>query len=371
MHFFYVEHYTCYNIRSLGGFMVKDLCFEILNKCPNKCMFCSSNSCMNRNTFISLDDFKRVIDYFVSTGGIEELSLSGGEPLLHPNLLEMIGYASKLGIKVTLFTSGIQFANKLRDGEIAYFLKEKEAALKSIDPDDTFTINSVKKYYDNILKDKTYSGIPKQKIIELKNAGLSKIVFDIQAYEYETDEILMGRKESMRVCLLDSLFNATFLGMDVDVHFIPNKLNYKEILDLLELIEIVKVPNISLLNFVPQGRGKENASSLALSKEEKEEFFSLLEQAKKVYSGNIRIGIPLSDEQTHACTAGLQKIDIKYDGTILPCPAFKELSDEEYQKYGIKHYNIYENLDDFHISGVGTRAYPLCKKVYGDGYGKN
>ena len=181
----------------------------------------------------------------------------------------------------------------------------------------------------------------------------------------------MGRKETLRVCLLDSLFNAAYIGIDTDVHFIPNKLNYKEILDLLELIEIVKVPNISLLSFVPQGRGKENANSLELSKMEKEEFFSLLEQAKRVYSGNIRVGIPFATEQTHLCTAGLQKIDIKYDGTILPCPAFKELSEEVYQKYGIKHYNIYENLEEVHISGTGTRTFPLCKKIYGDIYGKN
>lgn len=70
--------------------MVRDLCFEILDKCPNKCMFCSSNSCIDKNTFISLDDFKRTINYFMANGGIEELSLSGGEPLMHPDLLELI-----------------------------------------------------------------------------------------------------------------------------------------------------------------------------------------------------------------------------------------------------------------------------------------
>lgn len=88
--------------------MVKDLCFEILDKCPNKCMFCSSNSCIDKNTFISFDAFKRTIDYFIVNGGIEELSLSGGEPLMHPDLLEMINYASNYGINVTLFTSGIK-----------------------------------------------------------------------------------------------------------------------------------------------------------------------------------------------------------------------------------------------------------------------
>ena len=32
--------------------MVKDLCFEILDKCSNNCRFCSSNSDMSNNTII-------------------------------------------------------------------------------------------------------------------------------------------------------------------------------------------------------------------------------------------------------------------------------------------------------------------------------
>ena len=74
--------------------MVKDLCFEIIEKCLNNCKFCSSNSNCNKTQIIKFEDFKRVIDYFMLTGGIEELSLSGGEPLLHPDLLKMISYDS-------------------------------------------------------------------------------------------------------------------------------------------------------------------------------------------------------------------------------------------------------------------------------------
>ena len=52
--------------------MVKDLCFEIIEKCPNNCMFCSSNSNCNKTQIIIFEDFKRVIDYFIETGGIED-----------------------------------------------------------------------------------------------------------------------------------------------------------------------------------------------------------------------------------------------------------------------------------------------------------
>ena len=91
--------------------MLKDLCFEVIKTCPNNCLFCSSCSSPDATTIISLDLFKQTIDHFISLGGIEEISLSGGEPLLHPNIFEMIAYCKEKGIRTVLFTSGIKKHN--------------------------------------------------------------------------------------------------------------------------------------------------------------------------------------------------------------------------------------------------------------------
>ena len=79
--------------------MVKDLCFEIIETCLNNCMFCSSNSNCNKTQIIKFEDFKRTVDYFMENGGIEELSLSGGEPFLHPDIIKMVEYSKALGIR--------------------------------------------------------------------------------------------------------------------------------------------------------------------------------------------------------------------------------------------------------------------------------
>ena len=100
------------------------------------------------------------------------------------------------------------------------------------------------------------------------------------------------------------------------------------------------------------------------NEEELREFSEILKKEKEHFSGNIRIGIPLNEKISHLCTAGTEKLDIKYDGTILPCPAFKELSEDELKKYGIKLYNIYDNLEEIKIPGKGTRVEPLCRKIY-------
>ena len=87
--------------------MIKDLCFEIIQKCPNSCVFCSSNSDYQKSNVIDFQTIKKTIDFFMANGGIKEISLSGGEPLLHPNIMQIISYCHNLGICTTLYTSGI------------------------------------------------------------------------------------------------------------------------------------------------------------------------------------------------------------------------------------------------------------------------
>ena len=160
--------------------------------------------------------------------------------------------------------------------------------------------------------------------------------------------------------------DASFEKIDIDVHFVPMKPNYKEINNLLELLDIAEVKQISLLNFLPQGRGKVNANSLLMNDEEKQEFFNILRNGSKKFSGIVRIGIPLQGDDNHKCNAGLEKLDIKFNGDVLPCPAFKEITSEECEKFNIKIPNIYRNLEEVCIPGKGKRVKQLCKQIYED-----
>ena len=101
-----------------------------------------------------------------------------------------------------------------------------------------------------------------------------------------------------------------------------------------------------------------------LNDEELREFSTILNEARKKFTGNVRIGIPLNGRISHLCTAGTEKLDIRYDGMILPCPAFKEISVENMEKYGIRLHSIYEDLERVVVPG-GKRKMPLCKQIYG------
>jgi MoaA/NifB/PqqE/SkfB family radical SAM enzyme len=323
--------------------MLKDLCFEIIQKCPNNCSFCSSCSSLDKENQISFVMFKKVIDYFMSIGGIEEISLSGGEPLLHPDLFEMISYCHKYRIRTVLFTSGIKPRVK-------------------IDTTNCNLSNGERRIVE-MLNKFDFSAISKEEFLKLKESGLDKIVFDFQAAQIDTYNELMGTKNQWTF-VADSMIRAGMSDIETDVHFIPLKSNYRELPDIIELLNIAEINNLSILNFVPQGRGEINRETLELNDEEMKEFIEIFNKHEKDFKGHIRIGIPLIKEDKHLCTAGLSKLVIKYDGTVLPCPAFKEYNIDDLRRNGIEVFNIYSNLESIEVKS-GYRTKPLCKELYG------
>ena len=346
--------------------MLKDLCFEVIQTCPNNCKFCSSNSSKEKKTIISLEQFKKTINTFLNKGGIEEISISGGEPFLHPNLFEMIQYSKEMGIRTVVFTSGIKKTSEMPNEMVEYiknkYMKDIQKIEKS-EPWNQRLKRNVESYYSRLLNPGEFTSITREEFERLKMLGLDKIVFDWQATDEDIDNELMGRK-GLNTYLMSSIIRAKEAGLNVDIHFIPMKPNYKEFHDIIDCLKIADVKNISVLNFVPQGRGRENQNELMLNQEELKEFEEILNREQKKYDGNIRIGIPLNGKMSHMCTAGTEKLDIKYDGTVLPCPAFKELSLETMKKYGIKLYSIYDDLEKLSIQ-IGKRKEPLCRQVYG------
>lgn len=347
--------------------MLKDLCFEIIQKCPNNCLFCSSCADITKENIISYEDFTKTIDYFYEKYGIKEISLSGGEPLLHPDLYKMIAYCSNKGIKTVLFTSGLKLRHHLQEKEILILknnlIKQYASYKKEGMPEDEFQmlINKIMQIY---LKYDSfpYDSLSTTDVNHLENVGLRKIVFDFQAWNQNVYDYLMGTKNYLNYTQ-ESLIKASCSSIDVDVHFIPNKANYRELPDIVEMLNIAKVQSLSLLNFVPQGRGFLNKDKLLLSPNELIEFKKIYEEQIKIFKGQIRVGIPLLHENQHLCTAGYDKLVIKYDGTILPCPAFKEFELTTLNNLGIETPSIYDDLSKFSLKSA-TREEPLCKKLY-------
>ncbi|MFX1484878.1 MAG: radical SAM protein [Promethearchaeota archaeon] len=81
---------------------------EITGQCNLNCNICFADA--PSGSHVPFDQISRMIDAYVSCEAEPELlQLSGGEPTLHPDILEIVGYAKNLGIQdVAVSTNGLR-----------------------------------------------------------------------------------------------------------------------------------------------------------------------------------------------------------------------------------------------------------------------
>lgn len=85
--------------------------FTVTNYCNAKCVYCSFHQEKNKK-YVAFDDAVPAIDYLsdINTG---VLSLTGGEPLLNPDLPDIVKYARKKGLIVYTGTNSIPLTDQL------------------------------------------------------------------------------------------------------------------------------------------------------------------------------------------------------------------------------------------------------------------
>ena len=84
---------------------------KITFQCNNYCQFCVQGKKRDR---FGAKTLKEVVDFLEKSKaeGYEEVVFTGGEPTVHPNFLEMVSTAKKLGFFVQIQTNGRTFSYK-------------------------------------------------------------------------------------------------------------------------------------------------------------------------------------------------------------------------------------------------------------------
>ena len=102
--------------------------YAITNRCPWRCRYCNVENTTRQEC--ATDEALRMIDELARAGGVR-LHLVGGEPMMRDDLKEVIGFAKRRGLYVTMATSGIRIP------EIFDQIKETDLFLMSFDgPED-------------------------------------------------------------------------------------------------------------------------------------------------------------------------------------------------------------------------------------------
>lgn len=100
------------------------LYLEVTHRCNLRCISCYTGAGSEKPDTLTLEERKSVVRQ-AKAMGVQSVSLSGsGEPLLYPDLRELIAYIRSLGMSVVLFTNGT-----LLTPELARFLLERQVVV--------------------------------------------------------------------------------------------------------------------------------------------------------------------------------------------------------------------------------------------------
>lgn len=264
---------------------IKEMTIEITTKCPLHCLHCSTNAGPNGDQNLSRFHVLKIIRESIELGA-KKVNLSGGEPFAHPDIDGILLQARKIGSKLFLYSSG-----------------NMPSANGMIQP----------------ISDK---------FIE-STAGLGvRFVFDIQGANNNTHDYITARKGSFQNLIM-SVQKACEHGVPFEFHFVPMRPNFKELKEVVFMAERMGAEKVSILRFVPQGRGKANKKKLNLAPIHVSQLREILVHLQDEFSGFIRLGSPwnaLRLGEPTPCASGLGKVLINPRGEAHVCEAFKHLT---------------------------------------------
>lgn len=264
---------------------LNELKIEITNKCLLKCVHCSTGAHSKLSSFISPQMFNDILSQATALG-CKKIFLSGGEPLLHSNLDNFLELIKTKGLRSKVYSSGIT----------------------QLSPP---------------------SAISKDELKQLKKFGLSQLVFSMYSAKSDKHDFITKTPGSFSATL-KTIQNALEVALKAEIHFVATKLNLNELPKLALLANKISVSKISILRFVPQGRGKLSEQILTPTTNDylklKETVNSLKKKLPRI---TFRLGSPfnfLMLGRPTPCTTGDDRMIIDVDGFAYPCDALKQVN---------------------------------------------
>lgn len=271
-------------IKGMGNFGVHkpfvpgapfQIVWNITKACNFKCIHCYENAGKKADDELTTDEIIEGIDK-LSRLGVASIAFSGGEPTVHPGIIDLIKHASEDGMYVSMATNGFKTAKIERAKEFA-------------------------------------------------DAGLEFVQISLDGLNPETHDNFRGVPNSWNRAV-QSIKNFLELGVFVEVSTTVTQENYEEIPGMIDFMRELGVEWFMLYNFIPTGSGSE-VRDLDLTPKQRNELLKLIYEENG--KGNMQI---LSTAPQFADVA----VSIESDSNLVPThffnpeytnPAMKELAD--------------------------------------------
>jgi len=255
---------------------------ELTHRCPLQCGYCSNPvELVRRDAELDTESWRRVFDQARSLGALQ-IHLSGGEPLLRPDLPELVVHANSLGCYVNLVTSGVGLSrDRLRD-----------LAARGVD------------HVQLSLQDAT-------------KAGNDRIA-GIKAFDRKVEAAAYIREE----------------GLPLTVNTVLHRQNLDNIAGIIAMAEEMGAERLELANTQYYGWALRNRAVLLPTREQLAVADPIVAAAQERLRGRMEIVYVIADyHEAHPKPCmygwGARQLTVAPNGDVLPCPAATVISSLE------------------------------------------
>ncbi len=258
---------------TIAGDRPLGLLAELTYRCPLGCPYCSNpTSLRHGGTELTTAEWQRVIGEAAELG-VLHVHFSGGEPLLHPGLVELVATARAAGLYTNLLTSGIPFSRATAES--------------------------------------------------LRAAGLDHVQLSLQSDEAALADTIAGRRSHADKLAAARLIRE--LGWPLTLNVVLHRANVVRIPQLVALAEELDADRLELANVQFYGWAHRNREALLPSVAQLREAAACVAEARTRLRGRLRIDYVLPDalaDRPKPCMEGWGRryLTVNPQGDVLPCP---------------------------------------------------
>jgi len=213
--------------------------WNVTRRCNLRCVHCYSQSeDRNYHGELSFDQGKALIDDLAEFGS-PVILFSGGEPLIRPDILDLIRYAAGKGLRAVVSTNGTLITAKLA--------------------------------------------------AQLKEIGLSYVGISLDGLEEVHDAFRGFRGTFARV--MKAIKNCQDVGLKVGLRFTINRRNFQDIPGIFDLVEERKIPRICFYHLVYAGRGTELVDEDLDHEQTREVVNLILDRTKRLHGRGLPVEV--------------------------------------------------------------------------------
>jgi len=261
--------------------------WEVTNACNLRCKQCHASSGKPLPDELNTEEGKRLLDSIAAIDEFRMLALGGGEPLVRPDIFELVAYARSLGLEISIATNGTLLTSEMAR--------------------------------------------------EFKKLGVSNIAVGLNANDEEIHEQIT-RVPGSFARTKQAIYATLEAGMNLQINTSVMKENRRAIPQLLDFASEVDTRIVLLYQLIPEGRGDEE---MELSIKEYKSLTEMVADKQKTNraiieptcspqywaylisrNGNkpTKLKTRLAETLFKGCVAGSGLCYIKPDGEVWPCP---------------------------------------------------